>query len=358
MTTPAESTTLAKPQGDSGVVNPGLNARKVLVISLGDIGPFVQALGAMKAIREGHRSADITLLTSPEFEEFAKRFPAVDQVESEGIPSNLKERMTLANRIRKANYDITYDLQGDASSQDLFKLLNLPLRSPPVWSSPTSGAAFQFDPSADPGEHPVVRHSRQLIEAGLDAPGIEWPPQPDLSWVRTVFDDSPRLRPEFFGLSGAYVLMFPGHSDTAKDRLWPAAAFGDLAKIIAKNGVTPVVLGTSADNEAAQEILRIEPKTKSIVARTDLFQIAALAERARYAVGNETGALHMATHAGAPGFVLLREDESAPIEARTPGGSHVIAFTAPDLADMPAETVWQFIRGCGLDRAVNPPSQP
>lgn len=358
MTTPAENTALTKAPSDAATANPGLNARKVLIILLGGIGPFVQALGAIRAIREGHRSADITLLTSPEFAEFAKRFPAVDQVDADGIPSNLKERMTLASNIRKANYDITYDLQGDASSKDLFKLLNLPLRSPPVWSGPTLGAAFQFDPSADPGEHPVVRHSRQLMEAGLDAPGIEWPPQPDLSWVRTVLDDSPRLRPEFFGLSGAYVLMFPGHSDTATDRLWPAAAFGDLAKIIAKNGVTPVILGTSADNEAAQEILRIEPKTKSIVARTDLFQIAALAERARYVVGNETGALHLATHAGAPGFVLLREEKDAPIEARMPGGSHVITFKAPDLADMPAETVWQFIRGCGLDRAVNPPSQP
>ena len=358
MTTPAESTALAKPKGNSGAVNPGLNARKVLVILLGDIGRFVQALGALKAIREGHRSADVTLLTSPEFAEFAKHFPAVDQVQADGIPSNLKERMALANRIRKANYDITYDLQGDASSQDLFKLLNLPLRSPPVWSGPAAGAAFQFNPSAEPGEHPVARLSRQLAEAGLDAPDIEWPPQPDLSWVRTVLDDSPRLRPEFFGLPGAFVLLFPGQSDRSNEGRWPPSAFADLARTIAKNGVTPVVLGTSADMEAAHEIIRIEPKTKSIVARTDLFQIAALAERARYAVGNETGALHMATHAGAPGFVLLREDGSAPIEARTPGGSHVIAFTAADLADMPAETVWQFIRGCGLDRSVNPPSQP
>ena len=51
------------------------NAReiaKVLVIKLGALGDFVQALAAMAHIRAAHPKARITLLTTPEFEGLAR----------------------------------------------------------------------------------------------------------------------------------------------------------------------------------------------------------------------------------------------------------------------------------------------
>lgn len=335
--------------------NPGLSARKVLIILLGGIGEFVQSLGAMRAIREAHPSAEITLLTTPRFAEFAQLFPAVDRVEVDGVPPSLKEKMALASRIRKAGFDITYDLQGDGRTEELFKLMNLPMRSPPPWSGPASEAAFPFTPCAQGARHRIDHLADQLHQAGLDAPGSEWPPQPDLGWVRPLLGDPPRLRPEYFGLSGAFMLMFPGRASGEGGGRWPAKQFGLLAQKIAAGGVTPVVIGTKADAEAAHEILRLESKAKSLVTRTDLFQIVALAERALYVLGNDTGPLHLATHTGARGFALLRDTGPEGCEAACPRGGPVIILKAEDLADMPAETVWQAILWSGLSQAPQTP---
>ena len=40
---------------------------RILVIKLGALGDFVQALGPMKAIRKAHPDAEITLMTSDPF---------------------------------------------------------------------------------------------------------------------------------------------------------------------------------------------------------------------------------------------------------------------------------------------------
>ena len=40
---------------------------KILVIKLGALGDFIQATGPFKAIRQHHRGAHITLLTTPPF---------------------------------------------------------------------------------------------------------------------------------------------------------------------------------------------------------------------------------------------------------------------------------------------------
>jgi ADP-heptose:LPS heptosyltransferase len=52
--------------------NPGDTLRRVLVIKLGAMGDFMQALGAMRVVRATHPSARITLLTTEPFEAFAK----------------------------------------------------------------------------------------------------------------------------------------------------------------------------------------------------------------------------------------------------------------------------------------------
>ena len=66
--------------------NPGDTLRRVLVIKLGAMGDFMQALGAMRVVRATHPSARITLLTTEPFEAFAKACPYFDIVEADGRP--------------------------------------------------------------------------------------------------------------------------------------------------------------------------------------------------------------------------------------------------------------------------------
>ena len=53
---------------------------RILIIKLGALGDFVQALGPMAAIRKHHAGASVTLLTSKPYVDFAKASGLFDEV--------------------------------------------------------------------------------------------------------------------------------------------------------------------------------------------------------------------------------------------------------------------------------------
>ena len=334
-------------------INPGDTARRVLIIKLSALGDFVLALGAIKAVRRHHPSAEITLLTTPPFEDFAAASPYVDHVETDGRPADIKGTRALLRRIRKASYDIVYDFQTSGRTANYFKAMNLPGRSPPLWSGHASGCAFYHDNPRRGSMHSIDRLAEQLTIAGVGPEGgwtPETTPMPDLSWVRPALGDPPRLQPAYFGLSEPYMLLIPGASAHRTAKRWPEERYGALATRIADAGVQPVVIGGTAEGKIAHAIARMEPRTKNIVTRTDLFQIVSLAQQALFVVGNDTGPMHMATLSGAPGVALFATNESDPDQA-APRGALVTLVHAPVLEQVGLDVVWTAVRS--LSRLPN-----
>ena len=72
--------------------------------------------------------------------------------------------------------------------------------------------------------------------------------------------------------------------------------------------MTPVVVGGKDEGDIGNQIMKAEPRAKSIVGRTDLFQLATLAERAACAVGGDTGPMHLAAAARTPGICLFAQE--------------------------------------------------
>ena len=120
--------------------NPGDTLRRVLVIKLGAMGDFMQALGAMRVVRATHPSARITLLTTEPFEAFAKACPYFDIVEADGRPRDIKGRTDLIRRLRAANYDMVYDFQNNDRTAQYFIGLS---GKKPFWSGAANGASHQ-----------------------------------------------------------------------------------------------------------------------------------------------------------------------------------------------------------------------
>jgi ADP-heptose:LPS heptosyltransferase len=92
---------------------------RILVIKLGALGDFVQALGPAAAIRAHHPDAAITLLTTAPFAELAGQAPYFDEVWVDERPRLATPRALLAlrRRLRTAGFARVYDLQtSDRSS--------------------------------------------------------------------------------------------------------------------------------------------------------------------------------------------------------------------------------------------------
>lgn len=293
--------------------NPGDTLKRVLVIKLGAMGDFMQALGAMRVVRATHPSARITLLTTEPFEAFAKACPYFDIVEADGRPKDLKGRADLIRRLRNAGYDMVYDFQNNDRTAQYFMGLT---GKKPLWSGHAKGASHQHMNENRGEMHNFDRLAEQLLHAGLTPkpPGdptgwiIGQDVLPSLDWIRPAFRDPPRFQPAFFSLNGPYMLLIPGSSADHPEKRWPVERFAKIATWVADAGITPVIIGTKAEGDIGSQILKMEPRSKNIVGRTDLFQLATLSERAVFALGGDTGPMHLAAAARTPGVCLFAQE--------------------------------------------------
>ncbi|MCL4714430.1 MAG: glycosyltransferase family 9 protein [Hyphomonadaceae bacterium] len=320
------------------------NAKRVLVIQLGGLGAFVLALGAAKRIREAHVGARVTLLTTEATKELAEKSPYFDTVEADGKPVEPQAITKLIARIRAAKYDMIYDLEGSSRTNNYFQGLR---PWPPKWSGPAAGASHAYLAPDRNQLHPLDRYAAQLAAAGLG----EEPLTPDLTWLRHVMRDPPRLSPEYFGIRGRYIVLLPRGSNADPARRWSEEGYAELARRAAGYGVTPVVLGGPEERPVGAAVAKAEPRAKNLVTRPDLFQTIALIERSSFAVGDDVDLMHVAAAAGAPCLVFLSAMSHPELSApRGPGG--VVTLTASVIADLPVEQVERQVRNCGVFRQI------
>ncbi len=328
-------------------VNPGAQAERVLIIKLSALGDFFLALGAMKAVREHHRSAQITLLTTPPYQDFAKITPYIDVVETDGRPENFSLTHKLIQRIRRAKYDIIYDFQTSERTANYFKLLNLSSFKTPLWSGHAKHSAFEHNNPNRAHMHTIDRLGEQLSYAGLGPKGgytAKTVPMPDLSWVRRVLKNPPRLQPQYYDITPPYALITAGASAHRQAKIWPIEHYIEIIKRISEAGITPVLIGGKAESKMAAQIQKSDPHIINLVNRTDFTQIIALAEGAEFVLGNDTGPTHIATLAGAPGVVLFATQESQPSQAAPRGPNPVIIVHSDRLDEVYPGDVWQAIQ--------------
>ncbi|EKV31895.1 ADP-heptose--lipooligosaccharide heptosyltransferase II [Caenispirillum salinarum AK4] len=308
--------------------------RRILLIKLGAFGDFVVALAHMKAVRDAHPDAHITLLTTPAFAGMGRACGLFDAVRDDGRPKGFAGQLALARDLRRQRFDRVYDLQRNDRTKLMFHVMRLG-RPGLEWNGIFKGASHFLPDPREPRRHAAVRYTDQLAAAGITAV----PPQSDLSF----------LDGDLSGLGlpdGPLVLMVPGGAPQRPAKRAPSAVFIAAARHAAASGATPVLIGTDKEADALDAITGAVPEAVSLQGRTDFGQLAALARRARAAIGNDTGPMHLIAVAGCPSVVLFSR-ESDPVECR-PWAARVETLQRDDLADLPVAEVT-----AALDRALS-----
>lgn len=300
-------------------------ADRILVIKLGALGDFLQAIGPMQAIRNAYPNAQITLLTTAPFRKLAEASGVFDAIMIDARPSfwSLPGVLALRGALRGLQADLVFDLQTSDRSSTYLKLF-WPNR--PLWSGIAAGCSHpHVNPNRD-AMHTVDRQKDQLACAGIRDVAL-----PDLSFLGDEGIAELSL-PERF------VLLAPGGAPHRPEKRWPARHFADLAVRLFAAGLTPVVLGTDAEAEAERAILKTCPQAVSLIGRTSLLQIAPLARRAVGAVGNDTGPMHMITISGCPSVVLYSHASDPALCAQK--GPAVAILRRPVLDDLTPDEVF------------------
>ncbi|HYC15363.1 MAG TPA: glycosyltransferase family 9 protein [Stellaceae bacterium] len=295
-------------------------APRILVIKLGALGDIVQALGPMAAIRRHHADARIVLLTSEPFAEFLGRSPYADEVWIDDRPRhlNLLSILRLRRRLIGGGFARVYDLQTSDRSSFYHRLMGPGAR--PDWSGVAPGASHRHMGSERERMHTLDRQREQLRIAGI----AEVPP-PDLSWIEADLRG--------FGLPERYAVLVPGGAPHRPEKRWPIERYQALAALLERRGVAPVTIGGAAERALGAAI----PAARDLTGHTSFAEVAAIGRRALWAIGNDTGPMHLLVAAGAPATVLYSAASDPALTA--PRGERVTVLRRDTLADLSVEEV-------------------
>lgn len=297
---------------------------RILVIKLGALGDFIQAMGSFKAVRDFHDRAEITLLTTAPFESLALECGYFDAVWADSRPPLWKPQRWLAlrRRLRAPGFSRVYDLQTSDRSSFYFRLF---FPGPvPEWSGIARGCSHRHVNPRRDFMHTIERQAEQLALAGISKT-----PLPDLSWMKA---DVSR-----FSLDPPYVLLVPGGAAHRPGKRWPVNFYGELARRLVRNGVRPVLLGTKSESELAAHINAGCPQALDLTGETSLEEVGVLARGALDGVGNDTGSMHLIAAANGPTLVLFSRESDPALCA--PRGTMVRTLRCDDLSTLPVEEV-------------------
>ncbi len=299
----------------------------VLVIKLGALGDFVQALGPFAAIRRHHDGAPITLLTTAPFVPVARATPYFSSVwaDERAAPWQVARWLRLRGMLRRGCFSRVYDLQTSTRSSSYLQLFRPgPM---PEWSGIARGCSHLH---ANPGRdhmHTLDRQAEQLAMAG-----IEDVPAPTFSWC----PDAPLPA----GSDARTVLLVPGGAAHRPAKRWPDARYAALADKLSGSGLRPVLIGGGAEaalHQRIRDLARCDTGLTSLAGRTDLLDLIRLARVAAGAIGNDTGPMHLLAAAGCPSLVLYSHESDPALCAQR--GPVVSILRAPALADLSVDAV-------------------
>lgn len=276
------------------VLPAGKDCHRILVIKLSALGDFVQAFGPFAAIRAAHPQAHITLLTTRPYAALAEQSPWFDQVWIDTRPRvwQLGALLRLRRTLRAGQFERVYDLQTSDRSSSYLRLLGGPAAV--EWCGIARGCSHPHDNPQRNHMHTIDRQAEQLANAGVVVLG--WP---DMAWLDSAAGVDSLLQ----GLD-RFALLVPGGAPHRPEKRWPPACYADLAKILAEQGLTPLVIGTESEREASDAVTSACPQARSLLGKTGFAEIAGLARRAVLAVGNDTGPMHLIAACGCPSLVL------------------------------------------------------
>lgn len=285
------------------------------MIRLGALGDVIQSFGPFAAIRAHHPGAQITLLTTPPFAALLARAPWFDTIRADGRPG-WRGLRALAHGLRAGRFDRVYDLQTSSRSSRYRWLMR-----GAEWSGIARGASH---PHANPARDSMHTMDRQREQ--LEMAGIQHFPPPDLAWLEGDVSA--------FDLPARFCLLVPGASPLRPGKRWPAARFGALAAAL---DLPSVIIGGAPEATLAAGIQAAAPGARDLTGRTDFAAIAALARRAAFAVGNDTGPTHLIAAAGCPTLALFGGDSDPALCA--PRGAAVRVLRHLPLAALPVADV-------------------
>lgn len=283
---------------------------KALVVRLSAIGDVVHVLPAAAALRA--HGWDVGWVVEPAARPLLESDPMLAHLTP--VPSARRFRVGPARAavtaLRAHGYDVALDFQGLWKSAAWARLSGA--RRVIGWSrrwrrEPMSAVLAREQVELPPGVTHVIDENLALLrplgieavgrrEFALARPGAEANAVAGLLQHAGVAEDE-------------LVILNPGGG--WPEKLWPAASFGALARLLRDGGLRPVVSWGPGEEPLADRVVAASGGAAVRCFPTTLPGFVELARRARLVVAGDTGPLHLACAVGTPVVALFGPTDPA-----------------------------------------------
>ena len=295
----------------------------ILIIKLGSLGDVVQISGALRDIREHHKNAKITILTTSKYLNLFRDCPYIDNcLEDERLPRyNIFYLLRLKKIVNSLNFTKVYDLQ-NSNRTNFYKKFLFNIKD---WSSSKDIPGNHYNNSV------LKRFDEQLRKSNIET---RYTLKPDFSWA------AERANNYKLNTDKKYILFFPFCSKELVHKRWPY--FPELINMIKQNHPQYELVVAPGPDEIE------EAKSFNIMIALNenlplnFFELASLIKKSHLVIANDTGPAHMAAHLGARGFTLFgphTTPEKVSIEREK-----FIALQTMDLKSLYADRVYALIK--------------
>ena len=283
----------------------------------------MQSLGAMRAIRQHHKDAHITLLTTKGMQGFAQGCGYSDAIEFDERPAwnDWRSWLRIRRWLNDRDFSRIYDLQNNDRTWLYFHMLQSPK---PEWVGANPKGAYYSKVARLKKVHAFDRQIDMLSLAGIP-PFVVDP----LDWMDEPVDN--------FALKDRFVLMAPGCAPQHLHKRWPVGYYMQLARWFVDHDIQPVLLGTLAEVDVTSKIAQSCPEALNLTSVTSLPQIVRMARKAIMAVGNDTGPMHLIAATGCASLSLF-SGRTDPVR-HGPKGDRVSIIQHDNLDDLDVVTV-------------------
>jgi lipopolysaccharide heptosyltransferase I len=278
--------------------------KKILIVRLGSLGDLVHTLPAVAALRRRYPDAEIDWLVDAVHRPFLEAVPVLTRTVA---LHDRTARAWLAARaeLRTRRYDVAVDFQGLLKSAALARLAGAGRVVGFERGALREGAAAWFygtRVAVDEGQH-VIRKNLQLARAlGVDVDGaLEFPIAP----VHTTTVDGIKAQ-----ASRPLAIVNPGAA--WPNKRWPPDRFGAVARaLLDRAGIESIAIWGPAEESIARAVAAASGGAARVAPPTDLRDLIALSQIARFIVSGDTGPLHFACAVGVPAVGIFGPTDPA-----------------------------------------------
>ena len=288
--------------------------KRILVVKLADLGDLLTATPALRGLRNGHPTAHIAALVTPSSAAILRGSTAVDEL----IPfdkarfdrpvdaaGSLPAAVALVRRLRAGRWDAVALFHHLTTPFGIAKYALLCLGSgAPTRAGLDNGRGWFLTRAARDDGFGARHEVDYWLSVATTLGGRNEHPRLELTladadraWARGALG---RLGSEGAG----WAMIHPGSGAFSLARRWPAERFGAVADGLAEeHGLRPIILHGPApgEQEVAERVARAACRPVELLGPTPSPNaLAALLERARLFVGNDSGIMHLAAAVETP----------------------------------------------------------